>query len=227
MLAAQNGHKSTAGLLLDRGADVEARDIVSGGVVDPCPRRRSGVAASATGGVCVRVWLSVDGCGQWSAGSVGGALRLARSVRGGVSSAGAGWRSRRGSWRRHGLSLGLVVCRPGSGAGGGRGWRAGAGHLGRRAWRGVRMCVLLVGWRGARVAAVADGGVWGAAAGAMAGGRDEARGCGRRRVVCVLGIVLDGRGVAVCRTGWCVGGGHAVAWGPGWRLAWLCVIVAG
>ena len=70
-----------------------------------------------------------------------------------------------------------------------------------RAWRGVRLCVLLVGWRGARVAAVADGGVWGAAAGAMAGGRDEARGCGRRRVVCVLGIVLDGRGVGIARGG--------------------------
>ena len=52
MLAAENGHESTAGLLLDRGADMEARNKVSGGVVDPCPRRRSGVAASATGGVC-------------------------------------------------------------------------------------------------------------------------------------------------------------------------------
>ena len=58
MAAAFNGHESTAGLLLDRGADVEARNKVSGGV-DPWQRRRSGVAASRRpprGGLCAYGW---------------------------------------------------------------------------------------------------------------------------------------------------------------------------
>ena len=56
--------------------------------------------------------------------------------------------------------------------GGWCGCQAGAGRWVCRAWCGVRMCVA-GRLAGARVAAVADGGVWGAAAGAMAGGRDE------------------------------------------------------
>ena len=150
MLAAQNGHKSTAGLLLDRGADVEARDKVSGGV-DPCPRRRRGVAASAVGWVCSCGWrwTGAGGCRPaallgrcslravceaacphrvWGVGR-GGGVAAARGV---VGSGGVSARVRRG-WRAQV-----------AGAGGG----LGLGICGCRAWRGVRMCVLLVGWRG-------------------------------------------------------------------------------
>ena len=216
MLAVFNGHESTVGLLLDRGADVEARNKVSGGVVDPCPQRRIGVAVSAAGWVCAHGWgwtgagsgrpaALVGRCGLRAVCEAACPHRVWGGGRGGGRGGGTGCR---GVWWCVGPGQARVA-----GAGGGRGWRARAGHL---RVQGVARCadVCVAGWlAGARVAAVADGGAWGAAAGAMAGGRDEARGCGRRRVVCVLGIVcLMAGALVVCRTGLCVGGGRAVAW---------------
>ena len=61
MVAAQNGHESTVGLLLDRGADMEARNKVSTlcwSVAAAAER----VPVSATGGVCA--CLALAGCGQ-------------------------------------------------------------------------------------------------------------------------------------------------------------------
>ena len=210
MVAAQNGHESTVRLLLDRGADMEAHDEVSGGVVDPCPRRRSGVAVSATGWVCSCGW-------RWTgAGSGRPAALVGRCGLRAVCEAACPprvWGGGRGGGHGGGTGCrGVWWC---VGSGGGRGWRARAALL---RVQGVARCadVCVAGWlAGARVAAVADGGAWGAAAGAMAGGRDEARGCGRRRVVCVLGIVCWMAGaLAVCGTGLCVGGGRAVVRRP-------------
>ena len=142
MLAAFNGHESTVGLLLDRGADVEARNKVSGGV-DPCPRRQRGVAASAVGWVCSCGW-------QWpGAGGCRPAALLGRCSLRAVCEAACPHRV----W---GVGRGGVVAAArgvvGSGGvsargGGGGGWRAGAGHVARRAWHGVR-CVMLAVWWG-------------------------------------------------------------------------------
>ena len=148
MVAAQNGHEPTVGLLLDRGADVEARNKVSGGVVDPCPQRRIGVAVSAAGWVCAHGW------GWTGAGSGRPAALVGRRGLRAVCEAACPQRVW-GGGRGGGVAAARGVVGPGgvsirARVGGGRGWRAGAGagRWGRRSWCGVRLCVLLFVWRG-------------------------------------------------------------------------------
>ena len=206
MLAAFKGHESTVGLLLDRGADVEARSKVSGGV-DPWQRRRSGVAVSATGGVCA------CGCRWTVAGSAGPAALVGpgglRAVCGAECPQRVWGGGRGGGMAAARGVVDLVVCRPGEVAGAGGGPGPGVGVQGV-----VRGAVCVVGRQaGARASAVVDGGVRGAAAGAWLAAVARSGVGRRRRVVCVRRHCAGWPGLG-CRTGRCVCRGHAVVRRP-------------